>query len=66
MDKEIKKPKCKLIGEDSNVFNLLARASRTLKDNGMQKEADEMRGRAKSSKSYDEVLCIIGEYVSIC
>ncbi|MBR2885366.1 MAG: hypothetical protein IKB93_11335 [Clostridia bacterium] len=66
MNKETKKPKCKLIGEDSNVFNLLARASRTLKDNGMQKEADEMRDRAKTSKSYDEVLCIIGEYVSIC
>lgn len=65
MNKEIKKPECKLIGEDSNIFNLLARASRTLKENGMQKEADEMRDRAKSSKSYDEALCIIGEYVIV-
>ena len=65
MNKEIKKPECKLIGEDSNVFNLLARASRTLKDNGMQKEADQMWNRATSSGSFDEALCIIGEYVTI-
>ena len=65
MTKEIKKPECKLIGEDSNIFNLLARASRTLKENDMQKEADEMRDRAKSAKSYDEALCIIGEHVII-
>lgn len=65
MNKEIKKPECKLIGEDSNIFNLLSRASRTLKDNGMQKEAEEMWQRAKSSNSFDEALCIIGEYVVI-
>ena len=65
MNKEIKKPECKLIGEDSNIFNLLARASRTLKDNGMQKEADEMWKRVTSSGSFDEALCIIGEYVTI-
>ena len=65
MNKEIKKPECKLIGEDYNVFNLLARASRTLKDNGMQKEADQMWNRATSSGSFDEALCIIGEYVTI-
>lgn len=66
MNKEIRKPECKLIGEDSNIFNLLSRASRTLKDNGMQKEADEMWQRAKLSNSFDEALCIIGEYVTIC
>lgn len=66
MNKEIKKPECKLIGEDSNIFNLLSRASRTLKDNGMQEEADEMWKRATSSGSFDEALCIIGEYVTIC
>ena len=65
MKKEIKKPECKLIGEDSNIFNLLSKASRTLKDNGMKDEADEMWKRVTSSGSFDEALCIIGEYVTI-
>lgn len=66
MSNKINKPSCRLIGEDSNIFNLLSKASRTLKDNDMQKEADEMWNRATSSDSFDEALCIIGEYVNIC
>ena len=30
-----KKPKCPLIGQDGNVFNLIGIASKTLKRNGM-------------------------------
>ena len=60
------KPKCALIGEDGNIFNLMGIASRTLKDNGMKAEAKEMCDRITSSGSYDEALCIIGEYVNIC
>lgn len=36
------KPECALIGEDGNIFNLMGKASRTLKRNGMRKEAEEM------------------------
>ncbi len=66
MDKKNKKPRCMLIGKDGNIFVLLALASRTLKENGLNQEADEMYKRATSSSSYDEALCIIGEYVVIC
>ena len=59
------KPDCKLIGEDGNIFNLMARASKTLRENGLSDEAAEMRERITSSGSYDEALCIIGEYVNI-
>ena len=59
------KPKCALIGEDGNIFNLMGIASRTLKRNNMSQEAKEMCDRITSSKSYDEALCIIGEYVEI-
>ena len=59
------KPDCKLIGEDGNIFNLMARASRTLRENDLSEEAFEMRERITSSSSYDEALCIIGEYVNI-
>lgn len=60
------KPKCALIGEDGNIFNLMGIASRTLKRNGMQEDASEMINRiTTNAKSYDEALIIISEYVEI-
>jgi hypothetical protein len=32
--KESHKPTCKLVGEDGNIFSILGRVSRTLKENG--------------------------------
>lgn len=62
---EKKKPDCKLIGEDGNIFNLIAIASRTLRRNNMAEQAVEMRDRIRALDSYDEALGIIGEYVNI-
>ena len=62
---EQKKPDCKLIGEDGNIFNLMGIASKILRQNGMAEEAVEMRDRIRASGSYDAALCIIGEYVNI-
>lgn len=62
---EKKKPKCKLIGENGNIFNLWGIASRTLKRNGLKDECEEMGKRIQSSHSYEEALEIIGEYVEI-
>lgn len=59
------KPKCSLIGQNGNVFNLMGIASKTLKKNGMADEAKEMCSRITSSGSYDEALSIIDEYVEI-
>lgn len=59
------KPDCPLIGQDGNVFTLIGIASRTLKQNGMREEAEELRERAMASGSYGEVLNIIEEYVNI-
>ena len=62
----IKKPKCKLIGENGNIFNLMGIASRELKRNNLDKEAKEMCNRITTkAKSYDEALGIISEYVQI-
>lgn len=63
--KEKPKPKCDLIGEDGNIFNLMGIASRTLKRNGMQEEAKEMCDKITSSGSYNEALLIISDYVEI-
>lgn len=63
---EKQKPDCPLIGADGNVFNLIGIASRTLQENGMEDMAKEMMGRIKANcHSYDEALCIIGDYVNI-
>lgn len=61
----MQKPKCALIGKDGNIFNLMGIASRTLRNNNMREEAKEMVIRIEESKSYNEALGIIGEYVEI-
>lgn len=62
---EQQKPDRPLIGEDGNIFNLLGIAARTLRENGMAEQASEMMKKATASGSYDEALCVIGEYVNI-
>jgi len=59
------KPKCKLIGKDGNVFNLIGIVSKTLKKAGKSEEATEMQIRVFKSGSYDEALQIFQEYVDI-
>lgn len=63
---ELGKPKCALIGQDGNIFNLMGIASRTLKRNGQSEESKEMIEKiTTTAKSYDEALCIISDYVEI-
>ena len=59
------KPKCKLIGEDGNIFHLMAVASDVLKKNKMSDKANEMQSRIFACGSYDEALGIIQEYVEV-
>lgn len=59
------KPDCPLIGQDGNIFNLAGIASLTLKEQGMEEQAEEMKERIYSSHSYSEALNIIGDYVNI-
>lgn len=60
------KPDCPLIGQDGNIFNLMGIASLTLRQNGLPEQAKEMSKRiVDTAQSYDEALCIIGEYVNI-
>lgn len=61
----VEKPDCALIGEDGNIFNLAGLAAGTLREHGMKEQAEEMKERVCSSHSYEEALCVIGEYVNI-
>lgn len=58
-----KKPKMQLIGQDGNIFAIMGRASRLLKNAGQCDKAKEMCNRVTASKSYAEALGIISEYV---
>ena len=57
------KPKAAIIGADVNVFNLIGICSKSLKKAGYEKEAHEMSERIFKSKSYDEALAIMCEYI---
>ena len=58
-----KKPKMQLIGQDGNIFAIMGRASRLLKDIGQRDKAKEMCDRVTASQSYSEALNIVSEYV---
>ena len=57
------KPKMQLEGMDGNIYFILGSASILLKENNMEQEAQEMWDRILDSKSYNEALAIISEYV---
>ena len=58
-----KRPKMKLVGMDGNIFAILGRASRLLKENGQPQQAKEMSSRVYQSGDYYKALNIISEYV---
>lgn len=62
---ENQKPTCKLLGEDGNIFYILGRVSRVLKENGQAEQANEVSERVMASGSYDEALQIVMEYVEV-
>ena len=57
------RPKMKLLGEDSNIFAIMGRASLLLKNAGQSDKAKEMCDRVTASQSYSEALNIVSEYV---
>ena len=58
-----KKPKMQLIGQDGNIFAIMGRASRLLKNAGQSDKVKEMCDRVTESQSYSEALSIVSEYV---
>jgi len=59
------KPVAKVLGEDSNVFNLTGICSKALKRANQSDNAKEMTNRIFSSGSYEEALSIMGEYCEL-
>jgi hypothetical protein len=61
----MKKPKCRLVGTDGNVFSVIGTVSKCLKKAGQAAMAKEFCDRAMTSGSYDEVLRLCFEYVEV-
>lgn len=57
------RPQMKLVGEDGNIFAILGRASKLLRENGQPEKAKEMSDRVYRSGNYYRALHIISEYV---
>ena len=62
-EKNSLRPKMQLIGQDGNIFAIMGRASRLLKNAGQSDKAKEMCDRVTASKNYSEALSIVSEYV---
>lgn len=60
-----KKIKVKLIGQDGNIFNLMAITRRALIKDGQEENAEKMIKEIENSESYDEAIYIITKYVDI-
>ena len=68
----MKKIEIKIIGEDGNIFNLLAIARRALKekyretqDQAYEDLWQEVSDKVYESKSYDEALMVLQEHFRI-
>ncbi len=55
----------KLTGQNGNIFNLLGIVLRALRDGGHSELCKSVTEVVTSSKSYEEVLCRIAEYVEV-
>lgn len=62
-EKNSLRPKMQLIGQDGNIFAIMGRALRLLKNAGQSDKAKEMCDRVTASQSYSEALNIVSEYV---
>jgi hypothetical protein len=62
---EPRRPLCKLIGTDGNVYSIIGRVRRALVADGQEGRAREFVERAFRSGSYDAVLALCLEYVQV-
>ena len=57
------RPPMELIGHDGNIFAIMGRAAKLLRENGQNAESLEMRRRVTHCDNYYKALGIISEYV---
>ena len=57
------RPPMELVGHDGNIFAIMGRAAKLLRENGQNAESLEMRRRVTHCDNYYKALGIISEYV---
>ena len=57
--------RCRLVGEDGNIYNLLAIARNALRKGDRTDLIESMTKAVFASHSYEEALCRISEYVEV-
>lgn len=62
---EGRKPACKLVGTDGNVFSIIGRVKQALKKAGEEERAREFVEKAFCARSHDEVLRLCMDYVEV-
>ena len=55
----------KLVGEDGNVFNLMAIVTREMKKHGYKHEVTEFIDEVTKCKSYNEALVVMIKWVNV-
>jgi hypothetical protein len=60
---EFVKPAVEMVGTDGNVFSIIGRVSKVLKQAGHSDKAKEWQEKATSQQSYDAVLQLMFKYV---
>lgn len=61
----MRKPNVKLIGQDGNIFSIISRVTRALRQQGMDAEAQAYINQVTGCNSYTEALKITSQYVNI-
>lgn len=59
------KPKCKLVGLDGNVFNLIGAVSKALRKAGLPEEAKKFQAEVMHSSCYGEALSTTMKYIEV-
>ncbi len=60
-----RKPPCRLVGTDGNVFAIIGRVREALRAAGQADRAAEFTSRAFAAGSYDAVVRLCFEYVEV-
>lgn len=61
----VSKPTVNLSDAEDNIYILVNKVSKILKQNGLYQQAQEMSRRVFNSESYEEAIKIISKYVKI-
>lgn len=57
-----RRPLCELVGDDGNVFSIIARVREALRGAGQEEKASEFMQHVFQSGSFDEILRLCKEY----